>query len=70
MSAGKTSVPDTAFLTYMSAKDSRSNDRMRQAYGKTEGRYVQHIELSAGNHYAINDWNPVQAPHQVCILLV
>ena len=38
---------------------------MKQAYEKADGGNVQYVELTSGNHYAINDWNPVSAPHQV-----
>lgn len=41
-----------------------------KGYEKTEGQRVQYLELSTGNHYAISDWNPVSAPHQVRGLLV
>ena len=41
------------------------NPVVKQAFEKTEGKHVQYIELSTGNHYAINEWNPVPAPHQV-----
>lgn len=38
---------------------------MKQAFEKADGQNVLYVELSSGNHYAINDWNPVSAPHQV-----
>lgn len=38
---------------------------MQLAYEQATGQNVQYIEPSSGNHYAITDWNPVSAPHQV-----
>ena len=49
----------------ISPKGSISNTVVKDAYDKTEGKRVQYVELSSGNHYAINDWNPISAPHQV-----
>lgn len=65
LSADRIAIPDNTFVTYMSPKDSIMNQVVKQAFEKTEGKHVQYIELSTGNHYAINDWNPVSAPHQV-----
>lgn len=39
-----------------------------EAYEKTEGECVNYLQLKAGNHYAIVDWNPDTAPHQVRML--
>ena len=71
MSADQIAIPDSTFVTYISPKGSISNVVAKQAYEKTGGKRVQYVELSSGNHYAINDWNPVSAPYQVsrCVLL-
>ena len=65
MSAAHISVPDSAFLTFMTAKVASGKGLMKQAYEKADGNNVQYVELSSGNHYAVNDWNPASAPHQV-----
>ena len=49
----------------MTARVPSGKGLMKQAFEKADGQNVQYVELSSGNHYAINDWNPVSAPHQV-----
>ena len=60
-------VPDSIFLTYVSSQNSPFAAWTALAFERTEGRSVDHIQLRSGNHFAINDWNPKSAPHQVCM---
>lgn len=60
-------VPDDIFLTYVSNQNSPFAAWTALAFERTEGRSVDHIQLRSGNHFAINDWNPKSAPHQVCM---
>ncbi|KAL3136341.1 hypothetical protein ABBQ38_005603 [Trebouxia sp. C0009 RCD-2024] len=54
-------IPDGMFLTYMAGQ---YNDQTQKKYEATKGKCIQYVELAAGNHYAITDWNPDTAPHQ------
>lgn len=60
-------LPDDTFMTYLTSSTS-SGDRTRNSYKLTRAAHVQHIQLAIGNHYAVTDWNPKAAPHQVCAL--
>lgn len=55
-------VPDNAFLTYMAGQ---FNHDAASKFHETKGKCVQYVKLQSGNHYAITDWNPDTAPHQV-----
>ena len=55
-------MPDGAFLTYLAGQYAPGP---KEAFGKTKGDCVHYLQLKAGNHYAIVDWNPDTAPHQV-----
>ncbi|KAL3147355.1 hypothetical protein ABBQ32_002838 [Trebouxia sp. C0010 RCD-2024] len=55
-------IPDGRFLTYMAGQ---YNDQTQKKYEATKGKCIQYVELAAGNHYAITDYNPDTAPHQV-----
>lgn len=55
-------VPDSTFLTYMAGQYATAPE---EEYHKTKGECVHYVGLKAGNHYAIVDWNPGTAPHQV-----
>ena len=57
-------VPDSAFLTYMAGQ---YNAQAAEKFHETKGECVQYVKLQKGNHYAITDWNPNTAPHQVNI---
>ena len=64
--AAAITIPDSTFLTFMDcANGAPGKSLMQLAYEGATGQNVQCIELSSGNHYALNDWNPVSAPHQV-----
>ena len=55
-------VPDDAFLTYMAGQ---YNSLGVERFHETKGECVQYVKLQKGNHFAITDWNPNTAPHQV-----
>lgn len=55
-------IPDDMFLTYMAGQ---YNNRTQERYEETDGNCTQYVELVAGNHYAITDWNRDTAPNQV-----
>lgn len=66
LSAAPITIPDSTFLTFMDcAKGAAGKSLMQLAYEGATGQNVQYIELSSGNHYVMNDWNPASAPHQV-----
>ena len=58
-------VPDETFLTYISAQNTPFAPWTAIAFEHTQGRRVDYVQLRSGNHFAINDWNPKSAPHQV-----
>lgn len=60
-------IPDGMFLTYMAGQ---YNKQAEEKFDSTKGGCIQYVELAAGNHYAITDWNPDTAPHQVTMHMV
>lgn len=61
--AASVAVPEGAFLTYMAGQ--YGTEGPQQHFNDTRGDCVNYIGLKTGNHYAITDWNPDTAPHQV-----
>ena len=58
-------VPDGMFLTYISAQNTPFAPWTAISFERTEGQRIDYVQLRSGNHFAINDWNPNSAPHQV-----
>ena len=62
-------IPDGIFVTYLSSPNGSFEARTEGTLDRTQGSCLGYLQLdSGGNHYAINDWNPRSAPHQVSLL--
>lgn len=59
-------VPDGMFLSLISSQNSPFAPYTAMTFQQTSGTWYEYIQLKSGNHFAINDWNPMSAPHQVC----
>ena len=56
-------VPDGIFLTFLSSPN--FSNETADAFEHTSGDCLQYVQLQTGNHYAMTNWNPTTAPHQV-----